>query len=140
MKKTFILIIFLVIGFSTTLKSQVGGNKEKQFVAKFLSYMHMERGTNYPAMMDCISPSYMQENKLEKSNYKVNNYSIWGFTIESYSDSNRVVTAKVYGEKRSWAHRLTFNVVEENGKLYIQPGSHDEQWIHPWLTSDSNVK
>ena len=119
-----------------TLKSQ-SGNKEKQFVAKFLSFMHAERGTNYPEMMKCISPNYLKENNIDLNTHKVNNYSIWGFTIESYYAEENLITVKIFGQKHAWAYRLTFKLSNENERLYILPSSFDDEWIHPWWSSES---
>lgn len=119
-----------------TLKSQVG-DKEKQFVVKFLSFMHAERGTNYPEMMNRISPNYIKENNIDTKTHQVNNYTIWGFIIESYSESDSLITAKIFGQKHAWAYRLTFKLSTENDRLYILPASFDEAWIHPWWTSVS---
>jgi hypothetical protein len=108
------------------------GSGEKQMVAKFLSFMHAERGPNYPEMMNCISPAYLKENNIDKKAYKVNNYTIWGFTIESFSEEDNIVYAKIYGQKRSWGYSLGFKVSKENGRFYIVPSSFDTEWIHPW--------
>lgn len=136
MKKKYIVLIVLATICTTTLKSQTG-NVEKQFVAKFLSFMHAERGPNYPEMMNCISPNYLKINNLDKSNLKVNNYTIWGFTIVSYSETDSMASAKVYGQKHSWTYILTFKLSKENNRFYILPASHDSQWIHPWWTVET---
>jgi hypothetical protein len=143
MKKKIILVMLLAMGYSVIVRSQTAnvqpvGIKEKQLVARFLSYMHAERGPNYPEMMNCISPAYIKENTIDRSNYKVNNYTIWGFTIVDYSETESMVTTKVYGQKKAWTYELTFKVSTENGKQYIVPASFDTEWIHPWWTVDGN--
>jgi hypothetical protein len=108
------------------------GNGEKQMVARFLSFMHAERGPNYPEMMNCISPAYLKENNIDVKAYKVNNYTIWGFNIESFSETDQIVYANIYGQKKSWGYHLGFKVSKENGRFYIIPSSFDTEWIHPW--------
>lgn len=139
MKKIAIILVAATISCMALVNAQ-GGNLEKQFVAKFLSYMHAERGTNYPGLMSCISPNYLKENNIDKEKYKVNNYTIWGFTIDSFDETENIVYTKVYGQKRSWTYKLTFKLSKENGKFYIIPSSSDTEWIHPWWGEVETIK
>jgi len=81
-------------------------------------------------LMKYISPSYIAENNLNKTEYKVTLYTPVDFRIENYI--NGMVFTKIWGKERKWVHRLTFMVVKENGKLYVKPGKHDTQFIDPW--------
>jgi len=138
MNKRILAILGFTLICTSSLIAQKDWSGQKRVVNHLLSFMHVERGTNYNEMMSCISPKYIAENKIDKSTYKVNNYTIHGFTIDSYSEADMIVSAMVYGEGKSWSHALTFKVSFEDGKWYIWPGSHDTEWIHPWALVDGS--
>lgn len=141
MKKTIIaltLLIFLGSACKTTMVSDV--SEAEKYIIKFLSYMDQKEGPKRQEMMDCISPSYISHNNINTVDYKVNNYSIWGFSIESCDASNGFVITKVWGEGRKWMHELTFKVVKEKGSHYLMPGKHSDAYIDPWNSVKTYIK
>ena len=133
MMKKILLVALMSTGYIATY-SQVG-DLQKQCVSRLLVCMHAERGgPRYPELMNCISPMYLQENHIDRETHKVNNYTIWGFVIDNYTEADSIVTARIYGEKKSWMYNITFKVTMENNRPYIWPSSFDSEWIHPWWT------
>ncbi|HOY30925.1 MAG TPA: hypothetical protein PKW80_03510 [Bacteroidales bacterium] len=139
-----ISLISLVILFSavncTTSKTSKSGDAEKQFVSTFLSYMDHQNIPNQSGMKKCISPSYLKKNGLNIEKYKVNNYTLWGSSIEYYVASDGLVVAKIWGENKNWIHELEFKVVKEDSRLYLMPSKHSDAYIDPWHTVKLYVK
>lgn len=141
MKKTCIAILLLVFLGSGCKTTRPAGNSDaEKYVTKFLVYMNQTDGPKRQEMMDCIAPSYISQHNINTADYKVNNYSISGFSIESYSAADALVIAKVWGEGKKWIHQLTFKVVKEKGSLYLMPGRHSEAYIDPWFAVKTYVK
>jgi ABC-type glycerol-3-phosphate transport system substrate-binding protein len=140
--KKFLLIIFalLIAGAGVYGQASPSGKKEKKLVEKFLTYMQGEKAPAYDKMMKSISKEYIKENNLKVEDYKVDNYTIHGHSIEAYNAATGIVTAKVWGEDRSWVHRLFFKVVKEGGKLYIFPSGHSDAYIFPWWDRETYIK
>lgn len=123
-----------------TSKFSKNGTKEKEFITKLCGYMDHEKGPMYKELMNCISPEYIKTNGLDISNYKVNNYGVYGSSIESFIAKTGVMKVKIWGENRSWVHLLEFKLVKESGKLYVIPGRHSESYIDPWYSVESYIK
>jgi hypothetical protein len=143
MKLSHLIPVFFVAGLLASCASSKfskDGSKEKKFVTQFCSYMDQESGPKYKEMMDCISPTYIRENNISTSSYKVNNYSIYGSSIESFIAKTGAMKVKVWGEKRAWVHLLEFKLVKEKGKLYLYPGNHSDSYIDPWFKVDSYIR
>ncbi|MEI6853925.1 MAG: hypothetical protein WCL06_13855 [Bacteroidota bacterium] len=141
MKKTLMALTLLVFLGSACKTTKVSNSSEaEKYVTKFLSYMDQKDGPKRQEMMDCISPSYISENNIKTSDYKVNNYSIWGFSIESYDASTGIVVTRVWGEARKWVHELDFKVVKEKGSLYLMPSKHSDAYIDPWFEAKTYIK
>ncbi|MFC2100432.1 hypothetical protein ACFLRZ_01240 [Bacteroidota bacterium] len=135
MNKIFTLFFSLLILTSCTSTSKVSksGFSEMGLVSEFITLMVNNAA---PAgMMKYISPSYLKENNINKADYKVNTYAPVDFRIENYI--NGMVFAKIWGNNRSWVHRLTFMVVKEEGKLYLKPGKHYDKVIDPWHRAET---
>jgi hypothetical protein len=134
-------MIFIVIMVAcTTAKYSGSGEAEKQFVSTFLLYMDHEKGPMNDKMMECISPSYIKINHIDKEKMRVNNYSIWGSAIDYYDASDSKCVVKIWGENKKWVHELTFLLVKEKGKLYLMPSKYSESYIDPWLNVRSYIK
>ena len=116
------------------------GEDEKKFVSDFIAFMYHDSGPKYQEMMNALSPEYIKVNKIDISDYKVNNYSVWGFSIVSYNAGEGLVIAKIWGENRRWVHELTFKLRREKGKLYLVPSAHSESYIDPWYSVRSYIK
>lgn len=141
MKKTLIALTLLVMlcnACKTTKVTKV--SDAENYVKTFLGYMDQKEGPKRQEMLDCIAPSYITANNLNTGNYKVNNYAIWGFSIESYEPSTGFVITRVWGDGKTWIHELTFKVVKEKGKLYLMPGKHSDAYIDPWFVVKTYVK
>lgn len=139
MKKILIsLMMTLTISSCRVTGFSVSGIKEKQYLAKFLTYMDHTKGPMYNEMMNCISRKYLTTNKIDKGKYKVNNYTIWGYSIETYS-TNGIITAKIWGENSWMGHLLTFQLTNENGKFYLEPSSHSDDYINPWSEAKTYI-
>ncbi len=134
MKKSIVIcIIFSILGFScSTAKLTKTGDAEKKYVSTFLSYMVQSTGPQYKKMMECISPAYIKKNNINTAEYKVDNYTIWGYSVESYSQNDGLVVTKIWGENKKWVHQVTFKLVKENGKLYLEPSKYSDTYIDPW--------
>ena len=135
MKKwyTGIIICYCLISCTTSSKVSKSGFSEIDYVSGFINLMM--HNADQPSLMNYISPEYMKENNLNRADYKVNTYSPVDFRIENYINGR--VYVKIWGENRSWVHRLTFQVVKENGKLYLKPGKHTESKIDPWYRAET---
>jgi hypothetical protein len=140
MKKIFGLMIILMIAAScNTAKFSTTGDKEKKYIDNFLSLMGKDNEPKYTELMKCISPKYIKDNNINTSAFKVDNYTNWGHSIESYSDKGLVI-AKIWGQDRGWVHKLTFKLSKEKGKLYIVPSAHSENYISPWWEKQTYIK
>jgi hypothetical protein len=134
----FIVIVLLTVSCSTS-KFSTTGEKEKKFIDNFLGYMDKDNGTQYEPLMDCISPKYIKSNNIDRNTYKVDNYSVWGHSIETYA-KNGMITAKIWGQDRSWVHLLTFKLSIEGGKFYLMPSAHSDNYISPWWERQTFIK
>jgi hypothetical protein len=138
MKKILLILAACVLAFTCNAqKFSSKGTKEKKFVGTFISYM--QSGPDYAKLMDCISPEYIRKNGIEESKFKVDNYQVWGYSLESYSRDG-LVTLKIWGDKRSWVHQLTFKLSKEKGKLYIVPSAFTHDYISPWWERKAYIK
>jgi hypothetical protein len=138
-KAILIFIIILITASCTTSRFSTSGDEEKKFISNFLSYMDHSSEPAYDDMMRCISHQYISKNKIDKAHFKVDNYTIWGYSIEDYHNDGKV-TAKVWGNERGWIHLLTFKLSKESGKLYIVPSQHSTDYISPWWERQTYVK
>jgi hypothetical protein len=51
------------------------------------------------------------------------------------------VVAKIWGQDKTWMHRLYFTVIKEDGNYYINPAKvSDNFYIYPWDSVDTFVK
>jgi hypothetical protein len=132
------LLVFLGSACKTTQTTK--SSDAEKYVTKFLGYMDQKEGPKREEMMACISPGYISDNKINVKDYKVNNYSIYGFSIDSYDASSGMVVTKVWGEARKWVHELDFKVVKENGSLYLMPSKHSDSYIDPWFSVKTYLK
>lgn len=140
MKKHLLLILAILFAAScNTSKLSTSGENEKKFISNFLTYMDKGSGPDYQGMMNCISPEYIREHGIDVTGYKVDNYTVWGFSIESYSTDGLIVT-KIWGKDREWVHELTFKLRKEKGKLYIVPSEFADQYISPWWTRKTYIR
>jgi hypothetical protein len=141
LKKIIIALSLIVLLCSACKTTQVANNSEAaKYVSTFLGYMDQKDGPKRDEMMARISPSYISENKINTGQYKVNNYAIWGFSIESYNASTGIVITKVWGEAKKWIHELDFKVVKEKSSLYLMPSKHSDAYIDPWFSIKTYVK
>ncbi len=141
MKKTLMALTLLVFLGNACKTPKVSNSSEaNEYVTRFLGYMDHNEGPKRQEMMDFIAPSYISQNHINTSDYKVNNYTIWGFTIESYDASTGIVVTKVWGDAKKWIHELDFKVVKEKGSLYLMPGKHSEAYIDPWFEVKTYIK
>ncbi len=139
--KRFVLVIFLCCGVLAghAAKFSKSGLKEKKFVSLFLGYMDKSTGPKYTEMMKCIAPSFLTKNGISAENAKVDNILHDGFSIESY-DVTGLIKAKIWGKNREWVHLLSFQLVKEKGKLYLQPSSYHEPYITPWIEKKEFIR
>lgn len=134
-----LVLIALMVSACSTSKFSASGTKEKKYVDDFLALMDRGSGPDYARLMACISPLYLKENQLDPTVCKVDNYSIRGYSIESYTPAGVVVT-RIWGEDRSWVHELTFQLRIEKGKLYLLPSGHEGGYISPWKSRKTYIK
>jgi hypothetical protein len=133
------IFIALIAASCGTAKFSTTGDKEKKYIDDFLSLMGKDNEPKYTELMKCISPKYIKDNNLNTSVFKVDNYSTWGHSIETYT-AKGMITAKIWGQNREWVHLLTFKLSKENGKLYIVPSAHSESYISPWWERQTYIK
>ena len=134
-----LVLLFSVLACNTTKTSKTG-DAEKQFVSVFLSYMNHGQVSKQNEMKACISPAYIKEQGINIASFKINNYSIWGYSIEYYAADEGMVVAKIWGENKNWIHQLDFKVVKESGKLYLMPSQHKDMYIDPWYRAKLRIK
>jgi hypothetical protein len=140
MKKILALIFIAMVAVScSNTKFSKTGDKEKKFVSEFLDCMYHGSGPKYKEMMNAISPMYIKKKNINKDDYKVDNYTIWGYSIETY-ENNGLISAKVWGEDRKWVHLLTFKLSIEGGKLYLIPSANSDSYISPWWERKTYIK
>lgn len=138
MKKLILIVAGLLLicaaqaqGFSSK------GAKEKKFIGTLLEYM--KAGPDYAGLMNCVSPAYIEKNKINKADYKVDNYSLYGYSFEKYSRDG-MVTVKIWGENRGWVHKLSFKLSKEKGKFYVVPSKFENNYITPWWERETYIK
>lgn len=114
-------------------------------VTEFLQIMVTDQRPK--TLMDFIAPSYLKAAKIDAAAFTVNSYYPKTFKIEqSYPStdlSNAInVVAVIAGEGNGWAHRLTFVVFNDNGKLVLFPGKHDNdtKFVDPWYSIQEYVQ
>ncbi len=141
MKRILVLVAFFaLVSISCTTSKIVKGDKEKKFVSTFLGYMDHKNEPNHKNMLVFIAPSFIKANNINTSDCKVNNYSFYGFNIESFNATSGIVITKIWGENKSWIHELDFKVMKEKGKLYLMPSKYDENYIDPWISIKTYTK
>lgn len=140
MKKILILLLTAVFAISCgTSKFTTNGDKEKKFVSDFLTFMNKGKSPDYQGMMNCISPAYIKEKGIDISKSKVDNFTLWGYSIESYSNQG-IVVVKIWGKDREWVHELTFKLSKEKGKLYFVPSEFSDNYISPWWSKKTYIR
>ena len=141
MKKKLLVITLLVLIFTACKTSKVSeADDAKKYVSRFLSLMVQNAGPKQADLMSYISPSFIANNNIKTESFSVDNYSIYGFSIESYDATTGLVVTKVWGEAKQWIHQLTFKVVKEKGKQYLMPSSFGESYIEPWFEVKTYIK
>ena len=139
-------VIIFFAGCGSTQESS--GDLQGKSVAKVTEFLQIMTGGNKPAtLMDFISPSYIKAAGINAAEFSVNTYFPKTFIIERSYPSPDVtnsynVVAKIVGEGGNWAHRLTFVVFNDNGKLTFYPGkvASDIKFIDPWYTIEEYIK
>lgn len=134
MKKLLIFITIILVNCSGGLKLSSDGEPEKAFVKSFLTLM-LQDERDYDEMRKFIASSFLKENNAESC--KVNSYFPIDFSIDSYDEG--IIVSKIWGENKSWVHKLTFKVVIENEKYYLYPGGIDGEWVDPWINIETYV-
>lgn len=87
-----------------------------------------------------LAPSYMNDKGLYAVKYKVNNYTIYGHSNESFNPTTGTINALIWGQDRSWIKRLVFTIIKENGYFYIYPSSISSMdYIEPWTSMVNDV-
>ena len=135
----FALFLSLSIGCSTSQLSK-SGTEEIAFVKDFLQTMIEVRKGNYDRLDKFIDPTYYTKNSISKDGYEVDNFTLVGYEIESYS--NGVVTTLIWGDDRAWTHRLQFKLKKTNEGLFILPSKHDTgvRFVTPWWNDERYVE
>jgi hypothetical protein len=141
MKKNLLVIMLLALVFTACTTSKVSNADDaKKYVSTFLGFMDQKHKPNETEMMNCMALSFIESNHIKTDDFKVDNYSIWGFSIESYDATTGLVVTKVWGEARKWIHQLTYKVVKEKGKLCLMPSAFGEGYIEPWFEVKTYIK
>lgn len=107
------------------------GYEEKKLVEEILQIM-VDQNSASTQLKPYIAPSYYTTYNLSKETYLIDNYSPKGYEIKSYNSSTGIINAEIWGNNRSWVHKLTFKLVKENGGLYVYPEKHSDSYIKPW--------
>ncbi len=139
------VVLFFAGCGSSSESLQLNEQTAQAKVTEFLKIMVTDQRPK--TMMDFIAPSYLKAAKIDAATFTVNTYYPKSFTIEqSYPStdlSNAInVVAVVAGENNGWAHRLTFVVFNDNGKLVFYPGKHDNdtKFVDPWYSIKEYVQ
>ncbi|MDD5571073.1 MAG: hypothetical protein PHD97_07940 [Bacteroidales bacterium] len=132
----------------STNTSTTTTDADEQFLYKYECYKMVQSFLNnwknindnaYAEMRKYIPPSYIRNNNLNSSDFKVNNYSIYGFKIFTYDTKKEFVKAYVWGENKSWIHEVVFQIIEENGKLYFNPSEIKYGYVYPWYSVKTSI-
>lgn len=116
-----------------------GNSPQEKLVSDFIDIWVNDSG-NDDKLMEFISPKYLKDNNLKKSEYNVNLYYPKGFAIKSFDDKTGRVTVNVWGENKTWVHKLVFKVVKEGSKYYFYPSQFTtSMYIYPWESVETNV-
>jgi hypothetical protein len=88
---------------------------------------------NNPLEMKTLNnPAYLEKNRLTNADFKINSFAIADFIVFGYQANEILVIANVWGNDETWAHELTFKIIQSNGQYYLEPGSLSGLWIDPW--------
>jgi hypothetical protein len=136
MKRVFLLILIIATT-SFIANASIKESKAKKFVIQFLKEMIAHKDND--GLKKYISPAYLKENNLDISKYNINTYYPVDFSIVGFDKEPCIVYAKIWGKDRGWVHKLGFKVVMEDKKLYLYPGQHSDDYIHPWYTVESYI-
>lgn len=131
------LLILTIYSCATSTGLSRRGTAEKAFVESFL--MEMQLG-NVDSLMNYMSPKFLKRAK-PPEDAVVNIFMIEGFEIEDYNKDYGYVTAVIWGKNRDWEHRLTFQVVKENDRLYLwsEDKEFEYAYINPWIHVESYI-
>ncbi len=132
-----ISLVVLVSACSSTQKLSKKGQSEIQYVEKFIEGMKDFGDDKLGAF---IAPSYLENNKLDLSEYQINTYMPAGYEVKEWDKNAGIATTLIWGEDKGWVHRLTFKVVKESGKMYLYPMKHSDDFIHPWHSVETYIK
>ncbi|MCD4828504.1 MAG: hypothetical protein K8R90_03625 [Candidatus Cloacimonetes bacterium] len=115
------------------------GQEEKALVDEFLQKM-IDDYYNEPLLLSYISPAYCRQKGIDKDDYSCNAYGLESFVVGKIDPATREVEAIILGEDEDWAHKLTFKIVDENGRMYLWPGSNSDSYIDPWFKLETGVQ
>ena len=85
-----------------------------------------------------IDPLFLGKEGLIGDDYFVDAYSLHGYNVESYKDG--IVTVLIWGEEKSWMHRLHFKLTKDKAQLFVVPSLYEDQYVTPWWTVDRDVE
>ena len=112
---------------------------ESEYVYNSLVVMRGETSFS-PNIKATIAPSFIEKNGLTAKKFWVNGHrGFAGFKV--FEQSGNEVSAYVWGKNHFWVHKYIFKVIEENGKIYLQPGGKNEaNYIDPCFKIENRVK
>ena len=96
------------------------------------AFMEEYLGANDLDSEDYLMPSLVDEARRGHVEH-FNDLGVSEFEIERIEGPR--VTAKINRSDGVWSHRMVFEVIRENGKLYIRPNIRGE-WLDPWQESE----
>ncbi len=107
-----------------------------QFLALMKSNQYVDKQYR---LRSFLSPHYFQKNQLRPTDYLVNSFS--PHKIKILAANQKYVCAKIYDSQYRWAHLLLFEMVREQGQIFINPRKNDYQnYLDPWSGEIRNVE
>ncbi len=133
--KTMLVFVIALTGLNANAQNE---GRQNELVEKVLKDMVSGKTMS---VSELISPAYLQVHDVKAGDYNVNVYYPKGSKLEK-NHGNGLVTGLIWGEDKSWVHRLYFIVTYDGGNYYLLPGREPSEYgyIDPWYKVETNVE
>jgi hypothetical protein len=88
-----------------------------------------------------IAPGYLRAYGVKGEDYTLNTYSPVSYSIDNQL-GNGVFEARIWGDNRSWVHRLYFMVIKDGSSFYLMPGKAPSEYMYidSWIRVEAGIK
>ena len=106
---------------------------QTEFIDRFFKAMVSDETKDEKKL---VSPAWVEANDIDLDDYFINWYSgAEDYEVESVEGDRVTMLVKYYYSLTEM--RMIIQTSFENGRYYIIPGGHDDEYIDPWLKAES---